>query len=310
MHWQPTANIHTLKQRAAIIQKIRTFFFERNVLEVQTPALGRYGVSDFHLKNIRAEYHSEPGAPPQTLFLQTSPEYHMKRLLAAGSGCIFQLGKAYRDEEAGQRHLPEFTMLEWYRVGFDEHRLMDEVGELLQAVLDCDAPERMTFDDVFLKYADVDLSQVGLADLQTIAARHGLSTRAPARDVCLDYLMGVVIEPQLGLERPLFIYDYPASMAALARVEHNKARRFECYVKGVELANGFYELSDSAEQLRRFEADLRLRREAGLPEVEIDKAFLAALESGLPDCAGVALGVDRLVMLALGVDDIREVVAF
>jgi lysyl-tRNA synthetase class 2 len=238
----------------------------------------------------------------------------MKRLLASGSGPIYQICKAFRDGEAGRHHNPEFTMLEWYVPGLDHHGLMDEMDELLAAVLGSPAAERSSYGEVFQRFLGIDPHTVCVEGLRTRA--HAVSLAGPdidARDDWLHLLMTHCIEPYLGKERPVFIYDYPAGQAALARIREGEppvAERFEVYVQGLELANGFHELVDAEAQRKRFEADVEKRRGLGCDPVPIDERLLAALEAGLPSCAGVALGVDRLVMLAAGTDDLSDVIAF
>ncbi|EGR2797687.1 elongation factor P--(R)-beta-lysine ligase [Vibrio navarrensis] len=314
--WQPTASIPQLRQRAALIARIRQFFAQRNVLEVDTPAMSHATVTDVHLHTFQTQFVGPGYAQGSPLFLMTSPEFHMKRLLAAGSGCIYQLGKAFRNEENGRYHNPEFTMLEWYRVGFDHHQLMDEMDDLLQLVLQCGAAERMTYQQAFLTVLGVCPLEGTMAELKSVAARLGLSDIAEAeedRDTLLQLLFSIGVEGKIGQQVPAFVYDFPASQAALAKINPNDPRvadRFEVYFKGIELANGFHELDNAQEQLRRFEQDNSKRVEMGLAEQPIDYHLIAALQSGLPECAGVALGVDRLIMLALGCDHIDQVTAF
>ncbi|ELN6933669.1 elongation factor P--(R)-beta-lysine ligase [Vibrio navarrensis] len=314
--WQPTASIPQLRQRAALIARIRQFFAQRNVLEVDTPAMSHATVTDVHLHTFQTQFVGPGYAQGSPLFLMTSPEFHMKRLLAAGSGCIYQLGKAFRNEENGRYHNPEFTMLEWYRVGFDHHQLMDEMDDLLQLVLQCGAAERMTYQQAFLTVLGVCPLEGTMAELKSVAARLGLSDIAEAeedRDTLLQLLFSIGVEGKIGQQVPAFVYDFPASQAALAKINPNDPRvadRFEVYFKGIELANGFHELDNAQEQLRRFEQDNRKRVEMGLAEQPIDYHLIAALQSGLPECAGVALGVDRLIMLALECDHIDQVTAF
>ncbi|EPF2930051.1 elongation factor P--(R)-beta-lysine ligase [Vibrio navarrensis] len=314
--WQPTASIPQLRQRAALIARIRQFFAQRNVLEVDTPAMSHATVTDVHLHTFQTQFVGPGYVQGSPLFLMTSPEFHMKRLLAAGSGCIYQLGKAFRNEENGRYHNPEFTMLEWYRVGFDHHQLMDEMDDLLQLVLQCGAAERMTYQQAFLTVLGVCPLEGTMAELKSVAARLGLSDIAEAeedRDTLLQLLFSIGVEGKIGQQVPAFVYDFPASQAALAKINPNDPRvadRFEVYFKGIELANGFHELDNAQEQLRRFEQDNRKRVEMGLAEQPIDYHLIAALQSGLPECAGVALGVDRLIMLALGYDHIDQVTAF
>ena len=311
--WRPTAGLDVLRLRARLAARARAFFAARGVLEVETPLLAAAATAEPHLASLVVA-----GEPPR--YLQTSPEFHMKRLLAAGSGPIYQLGRAFRGGEAGRRHNPEFTLLEWYRPGLDHHRLMDEVEELLRALL----PERIgpapaprtAYGELFRRQLGVDPHRATAAELDRAIAAEDLSgpTFAPDdRDGRLQLLMALAVEPRLpgGL---VFVHEFPASQASLARVQRTEegavAERFEAFVDRVELANGFHELGDADEQRRRFAADLAGRRAAGLPEPPLDERLLAALEVGLPDCAGVALGFDRLVMLAAGAETIDEVLAF
>jgi lysyl-tRNA synthetase class 2 len=312
--WRPTAPLDHLRRRADLVARVRAFFAERGVLEVETPALGEATATDLHLQSIAARV-SFP--EPRTVWLQTSPELHMKRLLAAGSGAIWQLCKAFRDGEAGRRHNPEFTMLEWYRPGWDHHALMDEVEALLAALLGpFDGPgERLTYREAYLRHAGVDPFTATATELRARCAALGVASDdlGEAREPWLHLLLSTVVEPHLGRGRPSFVLDFPAAEAALARVRPGEppvAERFEAFVEGVELANGYHELADPVEQERRFAADLAARRARGLPGVDADARLVAALAHGFPDCAGVALGFDRLVMLALGTDDIAQVIAF
>jgi lysyl-tRNA synthetase class 2 len=312
--WRPTASMDALRLRAEIVAKIRAVFAERAVLEVETPLLASAPVTDLHLQALNCRYRGPGADDGWTLWLQTSPEFAMKRLLAAGSGAIFQICKAVRDGEAGRRHNPEFTILEWYRPGWDHHRLMNEVDDLLSAVLGTGTGERLTYGEAFTRYAGVDPHGEPDDGLRTRVEALGVPSAGElGRDDLLDLLLTHVIEPKLGHCQPTFIHDYPASQAALARVRPGQlplAERFEVFVEGLELANGYHELTDPGVQRHRFEADLEARRNAGLPEVPIDEHLLAALEHGLPECAGVALGLDRLVMLAAGTREIADVVAF
>lgn len=316
--WQPTAPLANLRARADLIARIRAFFAARGVLEVETPALAGATVTDPHLASLQSCYRG-PGFPAGcSLYLQTSPEFAMKRLLAAGSGPIYQLGKAFRDGEAGRLHNPEFTLLEWYRPGFDSRAMMDEIETLVTDLLGLDRRfERMTYRELFRHRLQIDPCTAALDELRDCARRHGLARSADLPlaepDAWLDLLLTHFIEPQLGLEAPCFVHDYPPSQAALARIrpgEYPVAERFELYIKGVEIANGFHELADADEQRARFESDRARRRRDGLPDVVPDERLIAALAHGLPDCAGTALGVDRLVMIALGTKSIAEVMAF
>lgn len=315
--WRPQADMRALRLRADVLARVRAFFAARGVLEVETPILSQHAVTDPRLQSLQTLY-SGPGAPATglPLYLQTSPEFAMKRLLCAGSGPIYQIARVFRDGERGRRHNVEFTMLEWYRPGFDHHRLMDEVGDLVCGILGMPAEwDRITYGELFRARLGIDCHAATPAELADCAAAHGIDVAGAdelSRDEWLDLLLTHLIEPGLGAERPLFLHDYPASQAALARLhgEPPVAERFELYVRGVELANGYHELGDAAEQRSRFERDNAERRAAGVPEVIPDERLLAALECGLPSCAGVALGFDRLLMLAAGVDDIAQVMAF
>ncbi len=319
--WRPSATLETLRLRAELLTQIRAFFAARAVLEVETPVLSRAAGTELHLHSFTTRY-SGPSAPPDgCLYLHTSPEYSMKRLLAAGSGSIYQISKVFRDGEAGRRHNPEFTLLEWYRTGFDHLRLMDEVEALVASVLQerlsLRETQRLSYREAFMRHAGIDPHAADTAALADCARRHGITAPAGMENVertaWLDLLMTHVVEAQLGRDCLCFVYDYPADQASLARIRPGApalAERFELYVQGVELANGFHELADCAEQRGRFEQDNDVRRARGLPVLPIDEHLLAALAHGLPDCAGVALGLDRLVMLAAEASAIQDVIAF
>ncbi|MCS2609953.1 EF-P lysine aminoacylase EpmA [Halomonas dongshanensis] len=318
-NWQPTASIETLRQRARLLAKARAFFHARDVLEVETPVLGRGGSTDVHLVSLSTQARTERGQ--RRLWLQTSPEFHMKRLLAAGSGPIFQLARSFRDGEVGARHNIEFTMLEWYRPGFDLDALIEETTQLVTALLPR-APGpvvRHRYRELFHTHLHIDPFNASLDGLRALAAERGqmpLSTlEVESRETCLDLLMSLVIEPQLGQGELSVVVDYPARQAALARRHLDGegdwvASRFELYVDGIELANGYHELTDAREQRERFDEDNEERRRLGLSEVDADQALIAALEHGMPEGAGVALGMDRLIQLALGKARLEEVLAF
>jgi lysyl-tRNA synthetase class 2 len=311
MSWRPTASVATLEVRAAMLRAVREYFVATRALEVETPVLSAAAVTDVHIASVPAT------AVGRRSFLQTSPEYAMKRLLAAGCGDIWQICKVFRDGESGRWHNPEFTMMEWYRFGYDHHSLMSDVERLIGAVLPAsrqfDSDERLTYREAMQLHAGVD----GFHDStpMLVARLQSAGIEIPReltqdRDACLDLIMGTLVGPQLGLDRLTFIYDYPASQAALARIQGPIASRFEAYLDGLELCNGFHELGDAQEQRARFESDVAQRARRGLPAVPIDEHFLAALEHGLPECSGVALGFDRLVMCAVGARHIDEVLAF
>ncbi len=314
LNWQASASREVLYQRSQIITKIREFFRERQVLEVDTPLLATSTVTDPYIHSIHVNYR---GLASQRLYLQTSPEYAMKRLLASGSGDIYQICKAFREDEVGKQHNPEFTLLEWYRLDYDHHRLMDEVDDLLQCILAVPAAKRISYGKLFIDVLNIDPHTIDAKSLQNICKQQQITDvqgiDVTDKDQWLQILMSDVIEPTLIADHPVMVYDYPASQAALARLRPGDppvAERFEVYYRGIELANGFHELSCAQQQRQRFERDLARRQQQGTECVAMDEALLAALEHGLPDCAGVALGVDRLIMLALGLASIQDVLAF
>jgi lysyl-tRNA synthetase class 2 len=319
VNWQPTASLATLKLRAEALAAARAFFAARRVLEVETPALVRHGVTDVHLHSaeVRLPGHAAP------LYLHTSPEYAMKRLLAAGSGDIYQIARVFRGDEASRLHNAEFTLIEWYRCGHTLSQLMHEVAELASLLLGLPAGpqqdvryESLSYRQVFERALGCDPLQIAEPDLRAHATAHGLTAGVAqrcTRDELLDWLMACVVGPELGDATLCFVHHYPASQAALARLDPDDPRlalRFELYFRGIELANGFEELSDAREQRARFEHDLAERARRGLPDLAIDQPLLEALERGLPAVSGVALGFDRLLLLRLGARDLSEVMAF
>lgn len=307
--WQPMAELEAIRARAQLLQTLRAFFEKRQVLEVDVPSLARAAVTDPHIESIVTEVCDE------TLYLQTSPEFFMKRLLAAGSGDIYSLAKAFRNGEAGRKHNPEFTMLEWYRVGWNEHQLMEEVADLLRACTTISSIEKLSYRQLFQRQLNIDPHNVDAKTLQEIASQHGeFNWQDDDRDLWLDILMTHVIEPNMGAGL-ILVYDFPETQAALARRERDEqgtliARRFEAYLGGVELANGYWELCNADEQAQRFENDLQKRESLGLSQYPSDQKLVQALEHGMPECAGVALGVDRLLMLSTGITDIRQLLTF
>lgn len=309
--WRPSASIETLRERALLLRRIRTFFEAREVLEVETPVLSRGATVDPQIDSF---------ATHGGRWLQTSPEFAMKRLLAAGSGPIWQLARVFRIDESGRHHNPEFSLLEWYRPGWDHHRLIDECDALLRALgASAQACERLSYREAFRRHAGVDALIDGLDRLRFALPPSLAEIDLPGgddvaqRDFVLDLLMSHVVGPNLGVERPLVLYDFPASQAALARIRHDDppvAERFEIFWRGIELANGFHELTDAGEQRRRFEADKARRTSEARAVPPYDAHLIAAMEHGLPDCAGVAIGIDRLLMLMLGMPTIADVLAF
>jgi len=302
---------------AGIQAQIRAFFAARGVVEVRTPTLSRAATTDPALTSLAVDVESL-GARH---YLRTSPEHAMKRLLVAGSGDIYELASAYRDGELGRWHQPEFTLLEWYRLGFSEFDLMDEVHALLTEILAARLPalarRDLTYGDAFRDAFDIDAHAFDADESRRLvpALRQSGIEVPPDIDggALLDLALAAAIVPRWPRDTAIYLYDYPADQAALAALKPGPpivASRFEVFVNGLELANGFRELQDAVEQGRRFNSDLARRRERGLPEVPVDDALLTALAEGLPDCAGVALGVDRLTALALGADALDRVVSF
>jgi elongation factor P--(R)-beta-lysine ligase len=308
--WRPSASLDNLQQRARLMSSIRAFFNDRGYWEVETPIMAQHGISDVYLSNIPATFRSS------RYWLQTSPEYHMKRLLAAGSGSIFQLARVFRDDELGRWHNPEFTLLEWYRIGVDHHALMDEMSVFLQYILPLTRPMlRKTYQSVFIDHCNLDPLHASLAEMQTCVAAFNLQGVLDEHEQDLDQylflLMSHVVEPALAQEEaPVAIYDFPVSQAALAHTKDGVAERFEVYYRGVELANGFHELTDAEAQRLRFQQDNEQRVQRGLMPCELDEYFLSALSHGLPACSGVALGIDRLMAVALNQTFLSDVIAF
>ena len=301
-----------------MLQRLRQFFSKRNILEVDTPILFRAAATDPHVESFTTHYKEQ--SPAHSYYLQTSPEFPMKRLLAAGSGSIYQVCKVFRQGEEGSRHHPEFTLLEWYHLGFDHHALMDEIEELVRELLKghclLEQGIRISYRDAFLEWADMDPHTAQAEEIQNACQRHigdvyGLEPKY--RDDGLNLLLDQVVVPRLPRQRPVFLYDFPVSQAALASIREGSpavAERFEMFINGMELANGFHELRDAPQQRQRFINELAQRQSRGQTAVPIDELLLNALSHGLPDCAGVALGFDRLVMLASGIDHIDQVLAF
>lgn len=327
--WRPSASIDKLKVRASLLADIRSFFSERDVLEVETPVLSHAAATDPAIESFVTQYRGPGSDEGRSLYLHTSPEFPMKRLLAAGAGSIYQICRVFRNEEYGRLHNPEFTLLEWYRTGYDYHKMMDElenlVSGLLEPYIQLGSSERLTYACAFQVYADINPHQADLQALKKCAEEHAVSIPdsmledgdTSSKDVWLDLLLTQIIEPQLGKGRLTFLYDYPASQASLAKIrqengggEGEVAERFELYFQGVELANGFHELQDHQDQRQRFQSDIETRISTGRQALPQDEHLLEALEHGLPQCSGVAVGIDRLLMLAVGCSSLQEVIAF
>lgn len=317
-NWRPAASFEVLKTRARMLHGIRAFFAEQNVLEVETPCLARSSISDPHLHSFQTRFVG------QSLYLQTSPEFFMKRLLAAGSGDIYQLARVFRDDESGSRHNPEFTLLEWYRLGLSHHQLMDEIERLLLQLVNQLGAEvnttdirRLSYQQAFVDAIDIDPLVCNVKVLQQRAQQLAIDIPVGMarddKDMWLDWLLTQAVAPGFARNRFTFIYDYPASQAALARISEQDARvahRFELFYGELELANGFYELTNAHEQRDRFEQENQQRLNLGLAEVALDEYLLTALEYGLPECSGVAIGLDRLLMVVLGKNQLSEVLSF
>jgi len=308
-----------LRQRARLLATIRRFFLERDVLEVETPLLCQTTGTDPQLAFFASQYHD--GSSSQTRYLQTSPEFAMKRLLAAGSGSIYQICKAFRNGENGQYHNPEFTLLEWYRVGFDMHELMDDVVDLLSLLLDGSilqtGVERIAYRELFERVTGLDALVFCRSSYRTYANAQGL---VDADRLCgddharwLDFLFSHCLQPAMAGQPICLVHGFPAVQSSLARLDADDpriAQRFEVIVHGIELGNGFCELTDADEQAARFEREMAYRRNHGLPVVNSDSRLIAALRAGLPNCSGIAIGLDRLLMLATHSSSIESTLAF
>ncbi len=310
--WRPCCDFESLQRRAWMLAQIRQYFHDREVLEVETPLLGSRVGTDPHLRFMTVQEDD------RILYLQTSPEFAMKRLLAAGSGSIYQICKAFRGGEVGRLHNPEFTLLEWYRVGFDLDQLMDDVASLLRCLL-----QDQVGGEVRLRYGELFEEAIGVswdAPIPELNQRARALDLAEAGEICgrnrslwLDFLFSHLIQPGLPDRELVFVHEYPAPLAALASLKPGQpqtAERFEVFLHGVELGNGYRELTEPTEQRARFEAEQKARILAGLPCPELDESFLAALEEGMPQCSGVAIGLDRVLMLMMGHDSIERVLPF
>jgi lysyl-tRNA synthetase class 2 len=314
--WKPTADLDALRLRASLYTLIRKFFAKRNVLEVETPVLSSAGNTDPNIESFQLQFHGPVVAGPGIRWLRTSPEYPLKRLLAAGVGDCYELGRVFRNGEAGKRHNPEFTLLEWYRCGFDHHQLMDECAELVKDALHL-AGRRATIRDVSFRqlYQEsfgFDPMTADEGELRAPLAVYAIDGDGLTRDDWLDLLMSHLIQPSIPGNRILLVYDYPASQSSLARIRPGDvpvAERFEVFAGPLEVANGFHELNDADEQRARFGRDLGQRQRRASLQPPVDERLLAALPK-LPDCSGVALGVDRLLMAMQGTEKIADVLAF
>ncbi len=315
--WVPSASLENIKMRAYVLQIIRAFFEQRDVLEVDTPVLGRATTTDPNINSLHSKVQVS-GAEHQAMYLHTSPEFAMKRLLAAEVGACYQVCKVFRDEEMGRFHNPEFTMLEWYRLGYDHHQLMSEVESLLACFLPDRQYIKISYGEAFAQYAQINPFSANKTTLTNCLHQQGVKLNnydvLNTRDDYLDLLMCEVVGPRLGENNTLvFLYDFPASQAALAQIKAGEpalAERFEVFVEGVELANGYHELCDPAELRQRANEDNNKRAARGLTQIVVDEQLLAAMSSGLPACAGVALGLERLLMILCKASHINEVMNF
>lgn len=348
MPFEPSAELAVLRVRSRLLQVLRTFFLDSGYWEVETPVLSRDVTVDAHLEPFCCEFREHPMHSPERVFLQTSPEFAMKRLLAAGADAIFQIGPVMRNEECGRLHNPEFTMVEWYRRGDSHLEQMDLTERLVkhlwaaypaaleqrdmvstagesesaipnaqQAALGSSPFRRLTYDEAFERAVGQPVLSATPAELVTLAERCGVSipegVSHAERDALLNLLLAVCVEPTLGQDAPEFLYEYPASQAALARTRSGPpavAERFELYLDGVELCNGYHELTDAEELRRRCLEQNRLRRQDGRNELPVESRLLDAMDHGLPPCAGVALGWDRLIMKLMGYNSLSQVMAF
>ena len=315
--FRPTASWENLRLRAALLERVRTFFAERGFLEVETPILSADTVVDRHLDPFSVAIDDPPAGLPRRLWLQTSPEFAMKRLLAAGGKAIYQVTRAFRQGELGPLHNPEFTIVEWYRVGDTVAEGIGLLDDLCQQLLARGPAERLSYQEAFERHLGLNPHTADTQALAEAAAKHGVeapaSLREEDRDGWLDLLLAERVGPNLGHPRPVILYDYPASQAALARVRPGEpplAERFELFVLGIELANGYHELLDADELRRRSAAQNALREADGKRTLPEESRLLASMEAGLPACTGVALGFDRVVMLAAGAKSLNEVITF
>lgn len=311
MDFRPTATLEMLRRRSFLIQKVRDFFVERGFLEVETPILSADTVVD---RNLDPMSLTEAG---RRYFLQTSPEFAMKRLVASWNVPIFQICKVFRRDECGQIHNPEFTMLEFYRPGDDLERGMALLDDLQAEILGRGPASRMTYCEAFQRFLGLNPLTASVSEMAEVARREKMVipegfdfSESANRDDWLDFLLGERIQPELGVDAPLILYDYPASQAALAVARGDVAERFELYVDGIELANGYHELCDPAELRRRNAETNALRAADGKETLPEESRLLAAMDFGLPNCAGTAVGLDRLIMLALGASSLEEILAF
>ncbi len=318
--WRPTATLDALRLRARLYAAIRAFFAQRDVLEVETPVLSMAGNTDPNIESFSLEFSGRTDGATRTRWLRTSPEFALKRLLSAGVGDCYELGRVFRNGEAGSRHNPEFTMLEWYRIGWDHHRLMDETVELVQTALALigrnASVTKTSFRDLYRDRLGIDPFTATDSELCAALGDTTINPDGLTRDDWMDLLMTHRLQPGFDRETILIVHDYPASQCALAKIRAGQgdeaavAERFELYLGPLELANGYHELTDADEQRARFMRDHAIREQRNSAQPPLDEAMLAAMAAGLPACAGVALGIERLLMAMVDTDRIADVLAF
>ncbi|MCF7972099.1 MAG: EF-P lysine aminoacylase GenX [Methylococcaceae bacterium] len=317
LNWQASCSLALIQLRAKLLHEIRAYFYVNNVLEVETPLLCQSTGTDPYLDYFTSHY----SILERDYYLQSSPEFAMKRLLATGIGSIYQITKAFRNGESGRYHNPEFTMLEWYRVGFDLQQLMNDVEQLLNPFLMVEnfseKAERIAYADIFKKHTGLNALQFDVSEYQACAESLGFPEAsllcALDHAAWLDFLFSHVVQQHLGQASLCMVFDYPACLPSLARMKLDNAllvERVELFIQGIEIGNGFFELTDVDEQIRRFDQDIMDRKNNGAVKIDKDERFLAALQSGLPDCSGIAIGIDRLLMIISQKSAIDEVLAF
>lgn len=313
--WKPNASVKNLIKRTKIINKIRDFFNKKKIKEVETPILTKHPSTDINFSLFKTNFIDPNKTNNQKLYLVTSPEHHMKRLIASGIGSIYQISKAFRNQEKGKYHNPEFTILEWYRPHYNTDQLIREINSFLQTILKCKQIKKFSYQKIFQKYLNIDpLSKKTKNEIINLATNYGYNnSSSEKKDILLQFLFNIKIQPNLGLHRPTVIYHYPASQAISAKINKNNpkvAERFELYFKGIELANGSLELTNSDEQKKRFLKDIQIRKKLNMNVINIDTYLLSALHKTPFQYSGVAFGLDRLIMLASNQKKINKVISF
>ncbi len=307
-NWRPRADLTTIRLRADLLEHIRSFMKEQGVCEVETPVLSPASIPDPNIHSLQTSLSEKASKR----YLGTSPEFYMKRLLAADSGPIYQISRVFRDDATSRLHQPEFSMLEWYIPGYDHQQLMQQLSDLLQ-FLGLLKPVKLSYATAFSSQLGLNPHTAELSELQELALAKGLHKAAADRPLLLEFLFSHSVSKHLGKDQAVLLFDYPVCQAALAKISTDAvptAERFELFISGIEIANGFHELTDASEQRARFEAENARRKSMQMDEVPVDEKFLSALESGMPACAGVAVGLDRLLMILAGKTRIEELMTF